>query len=73
MEWLPADTAPRDGTPVLGFWAPANKLQTVDERNYALTYFEAGEWRSIGHWDETYADPTNWMPLPPPPLPKEPA
>jgi hypothetical protein len=64
MEWLPIESAPKDGTHILIFEVPAFE---GDEQMYVV-----GRWSDFG-WTESYADeyaicsPTHWMPLPPPP------
>jgi len=69
MEWMPIETAPKDGTrlllgwagesPVIGFWGRKNS-------RYGVNYGDA--W-GIGYsWNEQFAEPpTHWMPLPPAP------
>lgn len=64
-EWQPIETAPQDGTPVLGFWKGDGRH--VDERNYALTLFERGTWLDALDSSVEYGDPNHWMPLPEPP------
>ena len=62
MEWKPINTAPKDGTPILGH---ANGVMTTVKW-----------WNSFGCWEliecGTHANggewwPTDWMPLPEPP------
>ena len=63
MEWLPIETAPKDGTSILAY--------TGDGYTYPLVCacaFDDGLW-----WPDTWESPddplhpTHWMPLPPPP------
>lgn len=70
-EWLPIETAPRDGSPVL----LVNRAKNI----------AVGMWLSSGHWAgwvlrggsepntffNTHHGPTHWQPLPEPP-PKSP-
>ncbi len=65
MSWQPIDTAPKDGTPILGW----------DGRDLAVVYWYAFE-HPGGAWflstvDLSGADglsqPTHWQPLPEPP------
>lgn len=68
--WRTMETAPKDGTPVLGYdgW-------TMNTIRYVQPYHRVGR----GWWalvdGGPYADdvdwfPTHWMPLPPPPKPE---
>lgn len=61
MNWQPIETAPRDGTRVLGY----ELNDPTDTCPYAVMRFR-GEygWVNAG-W--TGLEPTHWMPLPPPP------
>lgn len=72
--WQPIETAPTDGTPVLGWNAEYGARETR-----SVTYtpgspgFEAGRTDRWWRWSEPKNswlmawDPTHWMPLPPPP------
>jgi len=62
--WLPIESAPRDGTHILGFWGfREDRTPEIDR-----TLFELGEWRDPdGDEGCAWAEPTHWMPLPPPP------
>jgi hypothetical protein len=70
MTWQPIETAPRDGTRVLVFWAPSIIQISWHEVSYRV--INGQEWfRRVG-WmvdglttGEIY--PTHWMPLPDPP------
>lgn len=62
-EWRPIETAPRDGTEVLGCWdAPTPEYKA---RGVLIWDEHYGNWISIpGHWRK---EPTHWRPLPAPP------
>ena len=69
-EWQPIETAPRDGTPVLGY-RDIDGIMGMVKWIQSATY---GEW--AGSWDlvlpSTHSEidmwwPTHWMPLPEPP------
>lgn len=68
-KWQPIDTAPKDGTVILGY----EKRGIVSM--YWETYFIRPEGEVFGFWElgveEEESDdmwtPTHWMPLPPPP------
>ena len=67
-DWQPIETAPKDGTAVLGYHS--GKMTTV--------YFEfwGGPWKLVAPGscaEEDDWEPTHWMPLPSPPQEKEPA
>jgi hypothetical protein len=67
-EWKPIETAPKDGTVLLG-WEPDDSLPTGGY--YIVTWWEDAGWARDG--DDTYlaASPTHYMPLPPSPLSSE--
>jgi hypothetical protein len=55
-EWQPIESAPRDGTDILGCWCRSNVMGVV-------SYF-GGIWLEN---DEKVSAPSHWMPLPDPP------
>jgi hypothetical protein len=66
MEWQPIETAPKDGTRLLGY--------DVESSDMAVVYWcekpWTREWRLVvcGGWAEDDEwEPTHWMPLPDPP------
>jgi len=65
IEWLPIDTAPKDGTKVL----VCNQYHYQPESAYFGTYHQNANgkkcWRSCNMG--TKLNPTHWMKLPPPP------
>jgi hypothetical protein len=63
-EWQPIETAPKDGTAILGYWG---HNPTNDPSAYAVTKWYGGFWVSVDDDDDEYAAPTHWMPLPPRP------
>jgi hypothetical protein len=77
MDWQPIETAPRDGTPVLLYFAHY-PIYEPDYRNAAerceVGWFSGGVWHESGTahdlfepWRDKAGRPTHWMPLPPPP------
>jgi hypothetical protein len=62
-EWQPINTAPKDGTPVLG-----GNHAWVCEVHYAEGYgwYEKNNYPTDSWGGETF--PTHWMPLPQPPV-----
>lgn len=58
-EWLPIETAPKDGTWVLIFeeWNTEKP-----HKNWTISRFHNGKWS----YRQTFG-PTHWMPLPSPP------
>lgn len=65
MQWQPIETAPKDGTPILGF--ADGEITTVEwfQIGAIAGYFTlcvCGPWAVDGEWN-----PTHWMPLPNPP------
>lgn len=76
MEWQPIETAPRDGTHILGYGLWAGEINGPDDTpTHAVIYhwhgggdYEGFDW-SV-HGTDAYAawmKPTHWMPLPDPP------
>ncbi|MFM7468943.1 MAG: hypothetical protein ACKO37_05540 [Vampirovibrionales bacterium] len=59
MTWQPIETAPKDGTPILGYL----DYYPLPEDNIRILKFRAETW-----WDRMSYKfyPTHWMPLPPP-------
>jgi hypothetical protein len=67
-EWLPIESAPKDGTRVLIFTPDALDI----ENTFSATFDDGEWWESRALQDGTSrsnvdCDPTHWMPLPPPP------
>lgn len=60
-EWLPIESAPRDGTLILVCLAD-NIMDTVS--------WWGGGWRETGSALRLLGEPKAWMPLPPPPEPQ---
>lgn len=64
MEWMPIETAPKDGTDFMGGW--------FDNPNFILGCSMRPVKYHMNSWWESNEDykvrtPTHWMPLPPPP------
>lgn len=74
-EWQPIETAPRDGTEILGFrpdqgvfifrWAETSDFDSTDPGEE----WSEDWWHDLWGWMEGDLQPTHWMPLPPPPSP----
>jgi hypothetical protein len=73
MSWQPIETAPKDGTPILTYYADAYGM-----RRYSIRYWaNDGAWRIDGErvtegWSDEHrqlrgGSPSHWMPLPDPP------
>ncbi len=57
-EWQPINTAPKDGTTILGYWCNGEMSPgSICD----------GEWVPEWEQDQPWSMPTHWMPLPPPP------
>lgn len=81
-EWMPIETAPKDGTWILLTGGDIWKGWDGDTQPDAVVgqYTESRNFSpSEGHWQFAwydggfygeYIDPTHWMPLPAPPLPE---
>lgn len=67
MQWQPMETAPKDGTIVLGYDRKAKKWN-VKFMTYHTT-MTGGYWRN--EVVTGVFNPTHWMPLPKPPEEKE--
>jgi hypothetical protein len=62
-EWQPIETAPRDGTPILGIDAD----QITGEVRMSVMRVQSG-WASFTSIPGDYhREPSHWMPLPDPP------
>ena len=60
-EWLPIESAPRDGTEILAYWS-------LGHGSHGCTKFLKGEWVNPEDCDDEYCAPDVWQPLPAPPL-----
>ena len=63
MNWLPIDTAPRDGSKIILWWAGASRIGHYV--NNSRTSVPWSGWRvpSMEFWPRSQ-DPTHWMPMP---------
>jgi hypothetical protein len=64
-EWKSIESAPNDGTPILGFWMDGDYVGVG--KSYAVTAFRDFEWISLDADDVVFNPPTHWMSLPEPP------
>lgn len=61
-DWMPIDTAPKDGTPFLaGVWVIIDSTPVFDMH---VTWWSS-QWGFNGNAND--ANPTHWQALPPPP------
>lgn len=68
MEWHPIETAPRDGTSILGYDPKHNQLGPIYVVRYEIDSYEYDpSWRETGGENYFTMNPTHWMPLPDPP------
>ena len=74
--WQPIETAPKDGTHIIGYEPPCMKTGGVIGvfwlKPYKRKFLDMGEVNMGGQWrysvhDQVVAEPTYWMPLPKPP------
>ena len=65
-QWMPIDTAPKDGQAILSTWPSLFKDQ--DKWFIQPVFFRDGIWLHLWDHDETMPlNPTHWQPLPNPP------
>ena len=72
-EWKPIGTAPRDGTDLLLYELCDNGTPAIGQAYYCTedkSWYEQNMHHTDFH-DGSWATPTHWMPLPPPPVLKE--
>lgn len=59
MNWQPIETAPRDGTSVLGYW----RIEAgITDYIQPIRYFNGAWLHDWDHSEQVFA--THWMPLP---------
>lgn len=67
--WRPIETAPKDGTRILGC-GPLHSLRDPDRTYYIeVVHYWPGQKHWPIKWMEGHSEPTHWMPLPPAPVP----
>lgn len=73
-EWMPIETAPKDGTPLLLYGgdhdSPSDYWGEELPSNIAVAWFCNKKWRYCSYHSGYYGEwvnPTHWMPLPNPP------
>jgi hypothetical protein len=71
--WQPISTAPKDGTPVVVY---AERGRRGKRRRAGVTFASVARWAGGWGWLSVPTDiqlhPTHWVPLPAPPVTKEP-
>jgi hypothetical protein len=71
-KWQPIETAPKDGTGILGFLGSASPFRDSSQACYWFKARGQGDWRSYRYPDGfVIVYPTHWMPLPPDPSGRE--
>jgi len=66
--WRTIDSAPKDGTRVLGYFpGMAGYASRLDVQSIAWTGWGGGAWETIGGGKPLGSEITHWMPLPLPP------
>ncbi len=60
MDWQTIESAPKDGTHVLGYMPIYNETEQLI---YVIT-FSHGKWFEAAGEGYEYYEPTHWMPLP---------
>jgi hypothetical protein len=69
--WQPIETAPKDGSWVLGYDAKSAYPDMACETMWIVRHGNGGGWSGGRDWeillDGQYCKPTHWMPLPEPP------
>lgn len=63
--WQPIETAPRDGTCILGAW----KYLDQEKYDYGVTWYAVGTWHEYDEETEL-GEPSLWQPLHPPKSPR---
>ncbi len=67
-EWLPIETAPKDGTSILLHGSWSGEIGCDVPIASTVGFWSYDEWvASITDYYSVSANPTHWMPLPPPP------
>jgi len=69
MEWQPIETAPKDGTHIIG-WFGKSRTPYAESIYWAAWIEKAkdlGSWAWIQDGDSPQVGPTHWMPRPEPP------
>ena len=68
MEWMPMETAPKDGTPFLAYWLRrySDGQRYEAAQGYVVAHFMGD--RLFPSWVQSDDYPTHWRPLPAPPL-----
>ena len=66
-EWQPIETAPKDGTAIIGFFPPDLVCEVYyDDDDDDPGWWYANTGRGDYHEDRVF--PTHWIPLPAPPV-----
>lgn len=61
--WRPIESAPKDGTWVLGYWPTVCPQDRINTMQWYVSVFDGSYWMDAGnHLD--WLEPTHWMPLP---------
>lgn len=73
-DWRPIETAPKDGTPVLGYCQPryVESGKPMSFSYQAIIWWRGerygdSQWKWRLHHSDSAVEPTHWQPLPAPP------
>ncbi|CAB4188119.1 Domain of unknown function DUF551 [uncultured Caudovirales phage] len=66
FEWQPIETAPKDGTWILGYWRD-QRITEYPRVIFANDCSQHDVWYTADNRDFGPVYPTHWMPLPEPP------
>lgn len=69
QDWQPIETAPKDGTAILGFFP--QRMGYIARQDAIPIYWRGHLWANSTSGHDIYDGPTRWMPLPAPPAAKE--
>lgn len=67
MNWKPIESAPKDGTHILAYYAPKSRIFEIWHKGETVSGSNMGWALYPGYGGVSDSDFAGWMPLPPPP------